>query len=108
MQQEVKSMYSKFLLTIISLIIFTTSNASAAFSSVAINSTNDKDTFKPVFISKSSDIKKAESVEFKIAGYSEDFTDCSNIAEKQAEGSSDTVYLGYFYGCMSQRGYKAN
>lgn len=38
-------------------------------------------------------------------GYDKDYLACSDIAQSKAKGLSDAMYLGVFYGCMSDRGY---
>lgn len=44
---------------------------------------------------------------YLISNYNQDFLNCSNTAKKTSSGMSDSMYLGAFYGCMMNLGYKS-
>lgn len=44
---------------------------------------------------------------YYVSRYNQDFLNCSTTAKKTSSGMSDSMYIGAFYGCMMNLGYKS-
>ena len=45
------------------------------------------------------------SAQYIESKFDRDYLECSSVASLKARGFSDAMYLGIFYGCMSDRGH---